>query len=150
LVNEIISYHRTTYSLGGIMANPKKTGTARHLGGRLKEWRKLIPLKGFELAELIAISQGSLSDIENNKSLPSCDTIAKLYKYTNINIIWLMIGKGPMTKTQSQKDYTLAEVVTEDLELDKLGEQMIRVYCSGNVKNKAHLKGFLEGADPGK
>ncbi len=77
----------------------KKSGTARNLGSRLLQWRKALPLKSFELAKLIRISQGSLSDIENNKSLPSADTIAKLYQHTDLNIIWLLTGRGPIKKT---------------------------------------------------
>ena len=77
----------------------KKSGTAKYLGSRLRQWRKGLPLKSFQLAKLIRISQGSLSDIENNKSLPSADTIAKLYQHTDLNIIWLLTGRGPVNKT---------------------------------------------------
>ena len=129
---------------------PNKTGTAKHLGNRIKEWRKSMNLKSYELAEVIAISQGSLSDIENNKSLPSADTIAKLYKHTTLNIIWLLIGKGSMTKTQGQKEDSIAETVGENSELDEWVQQMIRIYYSGNEVKKAQLKGFMDGADPGK
>ncbi|MCH7622943.1 MAG: diguanylate cyclase, partial [Nitrospinae bacterium] len=55
-------------------------------------------MKSYELAKLITISQGSLSDIENNKSLPSADTISKIYLSTNINIVWLLTGRGAMKK----------------------------------------------------
>lgn len=64
-----------------------------NLGSRLRAWRKSIPLKAYQLAKLIKISQGSLSDIENNKSLPSADTIYKLWKLTEINVGWLLSGK---------------------------------------------------------
>ena len=76
----------------------KKSGSAKFLGHRLRQWRQSVPLKSYELAKLISISQGSLSDIENNKSLPSADTISKIYLNTNINIIWLLTGKGAMKK----------------------------------------------------
>ena len=77
-----------------MIMNERIGSTAKNLGTRLRQWRKTLPLKSFELAKLIKISQGSLSDIENNKSLPSADTIAKLYQYSNLNIIWLLLGKG--------------------------------------------------------
>jgi transcriptional regulator with XRE-family HTH domain len=67
---------------------------------RLRQWRKSLPLKSYQLAKLIMISQGSLSDIENFKSFSLADTIVKLYQYTNLNIIWLFTGKGPTQKTQ--------------------------------------------------
>ncbi len=135
----------------------KKYGTAKFLGHRLRQWRKQIPLKSFELAKLIKISQGSLSDIENNKSLPSADTIAKLYQYTNLNIVWLLTGKGPMTR--NEKDPAMVdddqmveesmEMYGEDQKLKEMIEKLIRIYRQGTAEKKAHLMGFLNGADPG-
>jgi len=72
------------------------------LGGRLRKWRKKASMKSFELAEKIQISQGSLSDIENEKSLPSANTIASLMENTDIDIFWMMTGK---------LDYNPAEIV---------------------------------------
>ncbi|HIE41698.1 MAG TPA: XRE family transcriptional regulator [Nitrospinaceae bacterium] len=66
-------------------------------GTRIRKWRKSVPMKSFELARLIKISQGSLSDIENNKSNPSASTIVKFMKYTNLNVHWMLTGqKGDM------------------------------------------------------
>jgi len=66
------------------------------LGSRLRLWRKNLnpPLKAFELAKLIKVSQGSLSDVENGKSNPSALTILKLIENTDISIYWLMTGKS--------------------------------------------------------
>ena len=130
----------------------KKYGTAKNLGTRLREWRKTIHIKSYELAKIIHISQGSLSDIENNNSLPSADTIAKLYQHTHINIIWLLTGKGPMnrSKTGSEEDsFTTEATQGLDQTLKGLVEKMIRIYQRGDSDKKAHLKGFLTGADPG-
>ena len=100
------------------------------------------------------ISQGSLSDIKNCKSLPSADTIAKLYQHTNLNIIWLLTGKVAIRKTQ----HTPGEgpAVNEELEayeenpnLTELIQRLIRTYYRGDADKKAHLIGFLIGADPG-
>ncbi|QPJ64628.1 MAG: helix-turn-helix transcriptional regulator [Candidatus Nitrohelix vancouverensis] len=133
----------------------KKLGTAKFLGERIRQWRKSLPLKSYELAKLINISQGSLSDIENNKSLPSADTIAKLYKYTNINIIWLLTGQGAMKKGKQGAETTedsgveAMEPYGQDQTLKELIEKVVRIYHRGNADKKAHLKGFLMGADPG-
>jgi len=68
-------------------------------GPRIRKWRKSIPMKALELAKLIKISQGSLSDIENGKCNPSGSTIVKFLKYTNINIYWMLTGKEGDIKT---------------------------------------------------
>ena len=135
----------------------KKSGAAKNLGTRLREWRKTLPLKSFQLAKLIKISQGSLSDIENNKSLPSADTIAKLYLYSDLNIIWLLLGKGPMTRDRSAASDmdgdALVQEATEDYgddrKLREVVEKTVRIYRRGNQEKRAHLIGFLNGADPG-
>ncbi|MBI4389050.1 MAG: helix-turn-helix transcriptional regulator [Nitrospinae bacterium] len=133
----------------------KNYGTAKHLGTRLREWRKTLHLKSYELAKLIHISQGSLSDIENNKSLPSADTIAKLYQHTQLNIIWLLTGRGPMNRTKAaseEGDAASSEELLprgQDPTLKELVEKVIRIYQRGDPEKKAHLKGFLSGADPG-
>ena len=133
----------------------KKSGTAKFLGSRLRQWRKALPLKSFELAKLIRISQGSLSDIENNKSLPSADTIAKLYQHTDLNIIWLLTGRGPIKKTQHGPGgeepcvNEAMETYGEDPTLNELIQRLVRTYYRGDPEKKAHLVGFLIGADPG-
>ena len=135
----------------------KRKGAAKNLGTRLRQWRKTLPLKSYELAKLIKISQGSLSDIENNKSLPSADTIAKLYQYSDLNIIWLLLGKGPMNyerKGVSDLDdgalvQEAAQDYGEDRKLRDVIEKVVRIYRRGNQAKRAHLIGLLNGADPG-
>ena len=128
----------------------KKYAATKNLGTRLREWRKSIHLKGYELAKIIHISQGSMSDIENNNSLPSAETIAKLYQYTQINIIWLLTGRGPMNRSKSGLDEEATEATRGlDQNLKDMLEKVIRIYQHGDSDKKAHLKGFLMGADPG-
>ncbi|OGW20852.1 MAG: hypothetical protein A3K09_00350 [Nitrospinae bacterium RIFCSPLOWO2_12_FULL_47_7] len=130
----------------------KKHGAAKDLGGRLREWRRSMHLKGYELAKMIHISQGSMSDIENNNSLPSADTVAKLYQHTQINIIWLLTGKGPMNRNKSALDeeaLASESAPGDDQALKELIEKVIRIYRRGDPDKRAHLKGFLMGADPG-
>lgn len=62
-------------------------------GPRIRKWRKATPMKGYELAKKLKISQGSLSDIENGKSNPSAATIVSFIKNTDINYHWMLTGK---------------------------------------------------------
>ena len=66
------------------------------IGPRIRKWRKTlpIPMKAYQLAKLIKISQGSLSDIENNKSDPSANTIVNLLTLTDIDWCWVLTGKA--------------------------------------------------------
>ncbi len=63
------------------------------IGKRLQAWRVEQGWKGYKLAQVINISQGSLSDIENGKSYPSTPTIIKIITKTDIDIHWLLLGK---------------------------------------------------------
>jgi len=75
-------------------------------GPRIRKWRKDKGVKSFELAKLIRISQGSLSDIENSKSNPSSPTIVNFMKYTDIDIFWMLTGKTnfePGTETDNKE-----------------------------------------------
>jgi len=134
----------------------KISGSAKFLGDRLREWRRSVPLKSYELAKLISISQGSLSDIENKKSLPSADTISKIYMNTNINVVWLLTGTGAMKKENQPGEGLDAPFAFEEMEeyrkdpkLAELMKKLVRIYNHGDPEKKAHLFGFLFGADPG-
>jgi len=72
------------------------SGVAPYLGSRLRKWRILNKLLGFQLADLIGVASGSLSEIECNKTHPSANTLAKLLKKTNISVVWLLLNKGDM------------------------------------------------------
>ena len=92
------------------------------LGGRLRIFRES---KGFNIvpfANLLSISHGSLSDIENNKSKPSSGPINGLIRKTDINIYWLFTGEGEMGRG-TEKDVEIREDNTyiykeEDLDSD--------------------------------
>ena len=68
------------------------------LGGRLRSFRYAINFNTVQFSILLGISQGSLSDIENNKTKPSSTPIDKLVHKTDINIYWLFSGKGKMLR----------------------------------------------------
>jgi phage repressor protein C with HTH and peptisase S24 domain len=64
------------------------------IGTRLREYRLEKGLKSAEMAARMGISQGGYSGLENNKSDPSAESLKNLIKRTNINLYWLLTGKG--------------------------------------------------------
>jgi transcriptional regulator with XRE-family HTH domain len=121
-------------------------------GKRLRAWRKSVPLKLMELSRLIKVSQGSLSDLENDKSLPSATTLSNLAIFTDLNIYWLLNGRGPVTrelvpetdksaeKTRLYEDYMY---MMQDRKLKGVVDTMIKIYSDGDAKKKAQIQGFL-------
>ena len=127
--------------------------TIMTVGKRLKTWRKYSLLKLVELSKKIRVSQGSLSDLENDKSLPSATTLANLCLFSDINIYWLLTGRGPMIRQEAdsmEKTIFQKEFVhlLQDQKLRELIEKVIRIHRRGDAGKKAHLEGFLVGADP--
>jgi transcriptional regulator with XRE-family HTH domain len=127
--------------------------TITNVGKRLKVWRKHSALKLVELSKIIRISQGSLSDLENDKSLPSATTLANLCMYSDLNIYWLLTGRGPMIRQEPAHGGEVnfpaeyADLIQDRL-LNELIEKVIRVYRRGDAGKRAHLEGYLLGADP--
>jgi len=113
------------------MAKQNKGGTALGVGKRIREYRKMIGVKGYQFAKTIGISQGSLSDIENENSLPSADTIAKLHQTTPVNIIWVLLGKGSILRM-------VKEII--DAPLYKMINQLVRIYFSADMYAIGQIK----------
>ncbi len=60
--------------------------TKINIGERLRAWRVEQGWKGYKLAQVLTISQGTLSELENGKSYPSTPTIIKIMTKTDIDI----------------------------------------------------------------
>ncbi|MFT4577722.1 MAG: transcriptional regulator with XRE-family HTH domain [Nitrospinales bacterium] len=121
-------------------------------GQRLRAWRKSVPLKLMQLSAKIKVSQGSLSDLENDKSLPSATTLANLSIYTDLNIYWLLTGKGPVLKgldpemertTETSQLYEDFLFMMQDRKLKGVVEKLIQIYREGDTSKKAQITGFL-------
>ena len=118
-------------------------GVIEGVGTRLREWRQKEGLKGYQLAEQIHLTQGSLSDIENNNSLPSAETLTKLYKYTQVNIIWLLTNKGPMAHSfKFKKD--LSQI---DMGLKDLIHILIKIFKGKDQIKKTKIERLLNSLD---
>ncbi len=105
-----------------------------------------------QLSRLIKVSQGSLSDLENDKSLPSATTLANLSIYTDLNIYWLLTGRGlihrklsPDTEKSIEQSRLYEDFLfmMQDRKLKGVVEKVIAVYREGDTKKKAQIQGFL-------
>ncbi len=140
----------------------EKTGTERPnladsnypptVGGRLRYWRKLSSLRLVDLAAAINVSQGSLSDLENDKSLPSATTLTGLCKKTDVNICWILTGEGEMIKEDevSSKEISIFGNIVRlmaDPDFKRTMSRMIQIFDRGTPTQKAQIKGFLAGVE---
>jgi len=123
-------------------------GVIGHPGDRIRMWRKSKIVDGKtmragQLAKLLHISQGSLSDIENNNSFPSADTVACFYRWAHLNPAWLLMGKGPMVAMPDDDK----ELLGSDPVLNNLVERVIQIYKDGSDAQKAKLSGYVSGME---
>jgi transcriptional regulator with XRE-family HTH domain len=75
------------------------------IGEKFREFRRYKALKVKEMADLIGISQGSLSDIENARTKPSSETISSIIRHTDINPFWLLVDEGKMTTSAVKSEF---------------------------------------------
>ncbi|MBI4389444.1 MAG: helix-turn-helix transcriptional regulator [Nitrospinae bacterium] len=122
------------------------------VGKRLKAWRKSAYMTLADVSRMIAVSQSSLSEMENEKSLPSAKTLQGLCSTTDLNICWLLTGQGPMRKS-SAESHEAADFpeelsnISQDPKLKDLARILVRIYRQGGPEKRAHIAGFLQGAD---
>lgn len=71
--------------------NDKKIGS---IGDRIKAFRIKNKLTLVQLSNIIGISHGSLSGLENDKSKPSAETLSNFCLHTDVDIKWLLTGEN--------------------------------------------------------
>ena len=122
------------------------------VGARLRYWRKVSGMRLVDIAEMINVSQGSLSDLENDKSLPSSGTLIGLCKKTELNICWLLTGKGLVTMNSHAEEKEVSVVqdfmeLMQDRDFRKMITKVINIFKKGTASQKAQIHGFLAGVD---
>ena len=122
------------------------------VGKRLKFWRKNDGLRLVDVAGLIKVSQGSLSDLENDKSLPSAVTLTGLCQKTELNICWLLTGDGVMKREKEVpvEDLPLSVNVRawlQDREFQGIVLKLVQIFQNSSAEKRALIRGYIEGID---
>lgn len=99
------------------------------IGKRIKEYRLNAGYKITEFASVIGISQGSLSDIENEKTKPSSGTLETLVRNTDIDAVWLLTGGGRANYIK-KKDTDTEPSTTEER---KYVKKLLRILRSNDA-----------------
>jgi transcriptional regulator with XRE-family HTH domain len=76
---------------------------------RIRIFRVYKSLKQSVFAELIGVSRSTLSEVENGKNKnPSTSVIVNIVDaFNDINIEWLLIGKGEMIKADAEDTHSV-------------------------------------------
>ncbi len=122
------------------------------VGKRLRNWRKTDFLTLKQVSEKIGISQSALSELENDKSLPSATTLAQFCVKTEMNICWLLTGLKRFNSDGNDEGASVVEesvLEPRNFKLDSMTEILKRIYQSKDPRLAARIEGFLIGVDPG-
>lgn len=128
------------------------SGHPATVGGRLKYWRKVSRLRLVDVAALIHVSQGSLSDLENDKSLPSAATLTGLCQKTDMNLYWLLTGEGSMVSKEERfqaESTAVSNLMTwmQDKDFRKAVMKLLNIFEKGSPAQKAQIRGFIAGVE---
>ena len=110
------------------------------VGVRIRSWRKMMDLKSYQLARILGLSQGSLSDIENCNSFPSANTIALFHTKTDINIAWMLLGD----KSKQSADEKHRKLIHREPLLADLIEGINKIYKLKSKFKNGELSGFIK------
>ena len=120
------------------------------VGGRLKYWRKVSRLRLVDVTKLIRVSQGSLSELENDISLPSATTLNGLCQKTDLNIRWLLTGEGSMVSKEG--NFKVESSAVSDLmkwmqnkDFRKTVTKLLNIFENGSSAQKARIRGYIAG-----
>jgi transcriptional regulator with XRE-family HTH domain len=65
------------------------------IGGKMKQIRKIHNMNQVEFSNALGISQGRLSEIEQDKTKPSAETLIALREKFDVNLNWLPVCRTP-------------------------------------------------------
>ena len=129
--------------------NPSKFPAS--VGGRLRYWRKVSRLRLVDVTKLIRVSQGSLSELENDISMPSATTLISLHQKTDMNICWLLTGEGSMV-SKKEENFKVESSAVSDLmkwmqnkDFRKTVTKLLNIFENGSSVQKARIIGYIVG-----
>lgn len=74
------------------------------IGKRVKRIRKMNELNQVEFSKIIGVSQGTLSEIEQDKYYPSTETLMAIYTNYGADIHWILFGRDPSGEEKTTYD----------------------------------------------
>ena len=114
------------------------------IGERIKSYRVRKGIKLRDFAKLIGISQGGLSDIENDKTKPGANTLVSIVQKTDINPGWLLTGEGDMFIKPVCQETEISSEVLEALKSNPTIEKIVRMLGKIKDKDVLHVFSILE------
>ena len=107
----------------------------KQLGNRVAKERKKNKLTQEQLAEKIGMTNNYISNIENNYSIPSLETLIKICEELNITPDSLLIGT-----VYSSEKYMADEITNKINKLDDKEKRLVAKYIDWILEERANQK----------
>jgi transcriptional regulator with XRE-family HTH domain len=91
-----------------------------------------------EVKFLTGLSTGNLSDLENDKFMPSANALISFREVFKVYIDWILTGQSPMTLP---KDETVKEA--QSLYLTEEEKAFIETYRTIDEEKRRDIQGFI-------
>ncbi|ABY92259.1 Helix-turn-helix domain-containing protein [Thermoanaerobacter thermohydrosulfuricus] len=111
------------------------------VGERIKYARKKNNLTITALSKLTGLSVGNLSDLENNKSMPSSNALIKLKNALNVSIDWLLTGQQIEYVKEEEEKYLSREEFESISEKDKI---IFKAFETLPEERKRDIEGYIK------
>lgn len=86
------------------------------IGGKVKSIRKELELNQLEFSRILGISQGRLSEIEQDKTKPSAETLIEMKRKANVDLNWLLDDEN------KSDDFQMITTLLQDISGEDLKE----------------------------
>jgi transcriptional regulator with XRE-family HTH domain len=111
------------------------------IGKRIRFIRKANNLTLTDINKKTGLSTGNLSELENDKFLPSANALIQFRKIFNTSIDWILTGEEYNTdlnsKIREQKQKYISEQYTDE------EKQLIKIYRKLDGSAKQNIWGYL-------
>lgn len=131
-----------------------KSFDVKQIGKRLKEIRKKFGISLDKMGEITGLSKSGISDIEKGKKKPSSVYMHALNIKFNVNINWVLTGKGTMfaPDIELNLDFGKDNEIIKDLifcieHVDAVRYDILKYFYEKREENPALLKKINEDKD---
>lgn len=116
------------------------------IGDRIKKARKENNLTLTDINNMTGLSTGNLSELENNKFMPSANALILLKKVLNVSIDWMLTGESGDSNSFKEGFYSkclVKESKEEEYPLRDNEKELIEGYRKLNEEQQHHIMSFI-------
>lgn len=114
------------------------------VGERIKYARKLKNLTITALSKLTGLSVGNLSDLENNKSMPSSNALIKLKNVLGVSIDWILTGQENTYVLKENETQYILNNNKDFLEMPEKDKIILKAFKNLPDERKRDIEGYIK------